>query len=49
MRTLGISLTQISPVVVAAYIVQLTQLRSAPTVKLQMAAIRTLFDFIVSL
>lgn len=46
-EAIGVSLTQISPVVVAAYIEQLTQLRSAPTVKLHLAAIRTLFDFFV--
>lgn len=46
-ESIGVSLTQISPVVVAAYIEQLTQLRSAPTVKLHLAAIRTLFDFFV--
>ncbi len=42
-----LSLLQVSPVVVAAYIEQLTQRRSAPTVKLHLAAIRTLFDFFV--
>lgn len=44
----GVSLLQVSPVVVAAYIEQLTQQRSAPTVKLHLAVIRTLFDFFVS-
>lgn len=42
-----VELTNISPLVVAAYIEQLTQLRSAPTVKLHLAAIRMLFDFLV--
>lgn len=46
-EAIGVSLIQISPVVVATYIEQLTQLRSAPTVKLHLAAIRTLFDFFV--
>jgi site-specific recombinase XerD len=43
----GIELTDISPLVVAAYIERLTQQRSAPTVKLHLAAIRMLFDFLV--
>ena len=46
-ETHRVSLTQISPIVVAAYIEQLTQRRSSPTVKLHLAAIRTLFDFFV--
>jgi site-specific recombinase XerD len=43
----NLELGGISPLVVAAYIEQLTQLRSAPTVKLHLAAIRMLFDFLV--
>lgn len=42
-----IELATISPLVVAAYIEQLTQTLSAPTVKLHLAAIRMLFDFLV--
>lgn len=43
----GVSLQQVSPFAVAAYIEQLTQQRSAPTVKLHLAAIRRLFDWLV--
>jgi len=43
----GIGLQQVSPFAVAAYIEQLTQQRSAPTVKLHLAAIRMLFDWLV--
>lgn len=43
----GIKLTSVSPFVVAAYIEQLTQRRSAPTVKQHLAAIRRLFDWLV--
>ena len=43
-----VELTNISPLVVAAYIEQLTQQRSAPTVKVHLAAIRMLFDFLVT-
>lgn len=43
-----IELTQISPVVVAAYVEELTAQRSAPTVKQHLAAIRMLFDFLVT-
>lgn len=43
-----IALEDISPFVVATYIEQLTQHRSAPTVKLHLAAIRRLFDFLVT-
>ncbi len=43
----GIGLQQVSPFVVAAYIEQLTQQRSAPTVKLHLAAIRMLCDWLV--
>lgn len=42
-----VSLEQVSPFVVAAFIEQLTQQRSAPTVKLHLAAIRSLFDYLV--
>jgi site-specific recombinase XerD len=44
----NVSLTQITPIVVATYIEQLTSLRSAPTVKVHLAAIRGLFDFLVT-
>ena len=44
----GAELSDISPLLVAAYIEQLTQQRSAPTVKLHLAAIRMLFDFLVT-
>jgi len=43
----GIALPSVSPFVVAAYIEQLTQQRSAPTVKQHLAAIRRLFDWLV--
>jgi site-specific recombinase XerD len=43
----GIDLPQVSPFIVAAYIEQLTQQRSAPTVKTHLAAIRMLFDWLV--
>ena len=43
----GISLTQIEPMMVAAYIEELTNVRSAPTVKQHLAAIRMLFDWLV--
>lgn len=43
----AVRLEQVSPLVVAAYIEQLTQQRSAPTVKLQLAALRMLFDYLV--
>jgi len=42
-----VELLQVSPLVVAGYIEQLTQSRSAPTVKLHLAAIRMLFDWLV--
>ena len=42
------ALTEISPLIVAAYIERLTQQRGAPTVKLHLAAIRMLFDFLVT-
>lgn len=44
----GLTFEQISPLVVAAYVEQLTSLRSAPTVKLHLAALRMLFDFLVT-
>jgi integrase/recombinase XerD len=43
----GVSLTAVSPFVVAAYIEQLTHERSAPTVKQHLSAIRRLFDWLV--
>ncbi len=43
-----VSLSGITPLVVATYIEQLTYRRSAPTVKLHLAAIRRLFDFLVT-
>jgi len=43
----GLSLEQVSPFAVAAYIEQLTHERSPPTVKLHLAAIRMLFDWLV--
>src|SRR5260221_7131983 len=44
----GVELTAIRPVVVAAYIEELTAKRSAPTVKQHLAAIRMLFDYLVT-
>ena len=44
----GIGLAEIKPVVVATYFEQLTQMRAAPTVKVHLAAIRRLFDFLVT-
>ncbi len=43
----GASLLQITPVIVAAYIEQLMQIYSPPTVKLRLAAVRMLFDYLV--
>lgn len=43
-----ISLYQVSPFIVASYIEQLTGQFSAPTVKLHLAAIRMLFDWLVT-
>ncbi len=43
----GIELSDIEPIRVAAYIEQLQGSRSAPTVKLHLAAIRMLFDYLV--
>lgn len=42
-----ISLPQVSPFVVAAYIELLTEKRSAPTAKLHLAALRMFFDWLV--
>jgi integrase/recombinase XerD len=44
----GITLAQMDPVCVAAYIEQLTQERSKPTVKQHLAAVRMLFDWLVT-
>lgn len=44
----GVRLEQVSPLLVAAYIEELTQLRAAPTVKLHLAAIRMLCDYLVT-
>jgi integrase/recombinase XerD len=44
----GMTLTGITPIIIAAYIEQLTGKRSAPTVKQHLAAIRMLFDFLVT-
>ncbi len=44
----GITLTAIEPIVVATYIEWLCQRLSPPTVKLRLAAIRSLFDFLVT-
>ncbi|MBX9622567.1 MAG: site-specific integrase [Gemmataceae bacterium] len=43
----GLSLPQIRPLHVAAYVEQLTKGRSAPTVKQNLAAVRMLFDYLV--
>jgi site-specific recombinase XerD len=43
-----VGLREITPVLVAAYIEQLTGTRSAPTVKQHLAAIRMLFDWLVT-
>jgi site-specific recombinase XerD len=42
-----LALEQLTPVIVAAYIEQLSQERSAPTVKQHLAALRMLFDYFV--
>lgn len=47
-ETRGIELDQIDAVTVAAYVEQLTNSRAAPTVKLQLAAIRSCFDWLVT-
>jgi site-specific recombinase XerD len=44
----GLALTQLTPVMVAAYIEELTQELSPPTVKQHLAAIRMLFDYLVT-
>ena len=44
----GLTLKQITPLVVATYIEQLGATLSAPTVKIHLAAIRVLFDFLVT-
>ncbi len=44
----NIRLVEIKPVVVAAYIEQLKRQLQAPTVKVHLAAIRSLFDFLVT-
>ncbi|MBL9084997.1 MAG: tyrosine-type recombinase/integrase [Planctomycetales bacterium] len=43
----GIVLDRVEPIVIAAYIEQLTESRSKPTVKQHLAAIRMLFDWLV--
>jgi integrase/recombinase XerD len=43
-----VELEQIDAVTVAAYVEQLTACRAAPTVKLQLAAIRSCFDWLVT-
>jgi integrase/recombinase XerD len=43
----GLLLEQLEPVLVAAYIEELQQRVAAPSVKLHLAAIRTLFDYLV--
>ena len=43
-----LELGQLSPVIVAAYIEGLTQTQTAPTVKQHLAAIRMLFDYLVT-
>ncbi len=44
----GLTLERIDSLVVATYIEYLTQIRSAPTVKLHLAAIRVCLDYLVS-
>src|ERR1051326_6753748 len=44
----GLELDGVSPIAVAAYIEDLTMKRSAPTVKQHLAAIRMLFDWLVT-
>lgn len=44
----GIGLEDIEPIVVATYIERLTTIYSAPTVKLHLAAVRMLFDYLVT-
>jgi len=44
----GLELGGITPIVIAVYIEELTAKRSAPTVKQHLAAVRMLFDFLVT-
>lgn len=44
----GLELVSITPIVIATYIEELTAKRSAPTVKQHLAAVRMLFDFLVT-
>ena len=44
----NIDLVEIKPIVVATYIEQLTLELQAPTVKVHLAAVRRLFDFLVT-
>jgi len=44
----GLTLRQVEPVVVAAYIEEISQSLAAPTVKVRLAAIRMLFDYLVT-
>lgn len=44
----GVSLPRIEPMLVAAYIEEMTQTHSKPTVKQHLAAIRMLFDWLVT-
>ena len=44
----GIALTQLTPVIVAAYIEELGQLEARPTVKQHVAALRVLSDYLVT-
>jgi site-specific recombinase XerD len=44
----GLELDGITPIVIAAYIEELTAKRSSPTVKQHLAAVRMLFDFLVT-
>jgi hypothetical protein len=44
----GVSLEQVTPFIVAGYVEQLTTSLSNPTVKLHLAAIRMLFDWLVT-
>jgi site-specific recombinase XerD len=44
----GVGLEAVCPLSVATYIEQLTQVRSPPTVKLHLAALRRLFDYLVT-
>lgn len=44
----GLQLEQLNPIIIATYIEQLTATRNDATVKQHLAAIRTLFDFLVT-